>query len=557
MLKFKYFKFQHILYIENFKFQEQKGIFMDSLKGYKIVLTADRTLMSKYQGGIFLGFSACVPKGLIPDFVYFSLFCPSIEAYENGAAVFAPCGTRKIESALLNYGFKREDIIVAHPEHLDKTIGSNTKVLGITENDPLGMGPATTTFTQLFSGEAYMAIKFKELLNHPLIKKFKPKIIVGGQGAWQLENEVLMKKLGIDCVVIGEGEKVVGELFEKAINGERLPSIVYGDVVLEDEIPTIKNPTIHGIVEVARGCGRGCAFCIPTLQRFRCIPIKRILEEVKINLKAGEQPLLHAEDILRYKAKGLKINKEAVIKLFKTVKNYPGVKSVSISHFALSSVASAPDLVEEISRILKLSEESLWLSGQTGIETGSPRIIKDHMAGKCKPFKPEDWPNVVINAFEILSKNNWVPASTLVLGLPGEQEKDIDLTIELVKNLRKFKSLIVPLFFVSAGTLKNKGKSFMLEDLTIKHSELIIKCWEHNFNWIPTLLNEYSRMSIKRKSAVYGLKILASYGIKIGKKLIEYCKKEYNYDMLRMIKDYRANKLKAPRLIKLISLISH
>lgn len=530
---------------------------MDSLKGYKIVLTADRTLMSKYQGGIFLGFSACVPKGLIPDFVYFSLFCPSIEAYENGAAVFAPCGTRKIESALLNYGFKREDIIVAHPEHLDKTIGSNTKVLGITENDPLGIGPATTTFTQLFGGEAYMAIKFKELLNHPSIKKFKPKIIVGGQGAWQLENEVLMKKLGIDCVVIGEGEKVVGELFEKAINGERLPSIVYGDVVLEDEIPTIKNPTIHGIVEVARGCGRGCAFCIPTLQRFRCIPIKRILEEVKINLKAGEQPLLHAEDILRYKAKGLKINKEAVIELFKTVKNYPGVKSVSISHFALSSVASAPDLVEEISRILKLGEESLWLSGQTGIETGSPRIIKDHMAGKCKPFKPEDWPNVVINAFEILSKNNWVPASTLVLGLPGEQEKDIDLTIELVKNLRKFKSLIVPLFFVSAGTLKNKGKSFMLEDLTIKHSELIIKCWEHNFNWIPTLLNEYSRMSIKRKSAVYGLKILASYGIKIGKKLIEYCKKEYNYDMLRMIKDYRANKLKAPRLIKLISLISH
>jgi radical SAM superfamily enzyme YgiQ (UPF0313 family) len=56
----------------------------------------------------------------------------------------------------------------------------------------------------------------------------------------------------------------------------------------------------------------------------------------------------------------------------------------------LSSVASAPDLVEEISRILKLGEESLWLSGQTGIETGSPRMIKDHMAGKCKPFRPED-----------------------------------------------------------------------------------------------------------------------------------------------------------------------
>jgi hypothetical protein len=29
-------------------------------KGFKVVLTADRTLMSEYSGGIFLGFSACV-----------------------------------------------------------------------------------------------------------------------------------------------------------------------------------------------------------------------------------------------------------------------------------------------------------------------------------------------------------------------------------------------------------------------------------------------------------------------------------------------------------------
>lgn len=47
-----------------------------SREGVPIVLTADRTLMSEYGGGIFLGFSACVPKGLIPDRLYFSLFCP-------------------------------------------------------------------------------------------------------------------------------------------------------------------------------------------------------------------------------------------------------------------------------------------------------------------------------------------------------------------------------------------------------------------------------------------------------------------------------------------------
>ena len=125
-------------------------------EGYKIVLTADRTLMSEYNGGIFLGFSACIPRGLIPDKLYFSLFCPSVEMNGDGSVRYAPCGTRKIEAALLNNGFEREDVVVAHPEHLEKVVGPNTKVVGVTENDPLGIGPATSTFMQLFGGEAYM-----------------------------------------------------------------------------------------------------------------------------------------------------------------------------------------------------------------------------------------------------------------------------------------------------------------------------------------------------------------------------------------------------------------
>jgi len=39
--------------------------------------------------------------------------------------------------------------------------------LSITENDTLGIGPTISTFTSIFGGEAYMAIKFRELLNNP------------------------------------------------------------------------------------------------------------------------------------------------------------------------------------------------------------------------------------------------------------------------------------------------------------------------------------------------------------------------------------------------------
>ncbi len=519
--------------------------------GYKVVLTADRTLMSEYGGGIFLGFSACVPKGLIPDRLYFSLFCPSVKVNEDGSVEYAPCGTRKIEATLLNDGFKREEVVVAHPEHLDEVVGPRTRVIGITENDPLGMGPATSTFTQLFGGEAYMAVKFRELLGHPAIKRYRPKIIVGGPGAWQLENTEIRNSLGIDCIVIGEGEKVAGSIFGRTANGEQIPDVVYGEVAAEDEIPLIKGATIDGIVEIARGCGRGCDFCVPTLQRYRCLPISHILKEVEVNLRAGRRPLLHAEDVFRYKAKGFTVNKEAVTDLFKTVKDYPGVDAVGISHFALSSVASAPDVVEEVSNILEAGKDGGWLSGQTGIETGSPRLMKAHMKGKCKPFSPEDWPQVVIDAFDILSRNCWVPCATLVIGLPGETEKDIDLTIDLLGELKNFKSLIVPLFLVSMGGLKDRAESFTLEKMTPKHSELFLKCWEHNLDWGNTLLKEY--FITKSGGRGYGLRLVFSYAINQGKKLIRKCRENYDYDLPAMIQDARNGKISvAPAPIRFI-----
>ncbi|MCW4028815.1 MAG: B12-binding domain-containing radical SAM protein [Candidatus Bathyarchaeota archaeon] len=515
----------------------------NTTNGYKIVLTADRTLMSEYGGDIFIGFSACVPHGIIPDKLYFSLFSPSVPVNKDGSVQYAPCGTRKIEAALLNNGFKRDDIIVAHPDHLDQTVGPNTKILCITENDPLGLGPATSTFTQLFGGEAYMTLKFKEILNHPAVQKYKPKIMVGGAGAWQLEDAQTRKELGVDCVVIGEGETAIHSLISEDILDAPLPEVVNGPVVEEPDIPIIQGGTVAGIIEIARGCGRGCAFCVPTLQRFRCLSIERILKEVDVNLKFGRRPLLHAEDVLRYKANGFEINQPAVKELFQTVFNHPGVKSVGISHFALSSVASAPSLIKDLSDILKVDydPENSWMSGQCGIETGSPKLIRNLMAGKAKPFTPEEWPKVVDDAFHILKENNWVPVATLIIGLPGEEEEDVQSTIDLVGRLSHVKSLIVPLFMVGEGGLKGKASSFTIGKMTHKQGELFLNCWEHNFNWSETLFKEYYAHNGSARG--YGQKMVFTYGVNQAKRLITQCKKDYDCDMPTMIKDIKEGKI--------------
>jgi radical SAM superfamily enzyme YgiQ (UPF0313 family) len=98
---------------------------------------------------------------------------------------------------------------------------------------------------------------------------------------------------------------------------------------------------------------------------------------------------------------------------------------------------------------------------------------------------------VVVNAFGIMEKNFWVPCATLIIGLPGETQRDLDLTIDLVEELKSFKSLIVPLFLVSMGALKDKTESFNIKNMKPRQSELFLACWEHNIDWGQTLMQEY------------------------------------------------------------------
>ena len=419
----------------------------------KIVLTADRTLMSEYNKNIFLGFAACAPK-FIPGWLYTKIFCPPVEE-EDGRAKFGHCGQRKIEASLLENGFSEKEVAVIRPERLDKVVDRETKVLCITTHDPLGLGPASSTFSDLGGREPFTSFYFRKLITNPLIRKNNLNVIVGGSGAWQLTDERIMAKHGIDCVVVGEGEITAVKMIEKALNGERLPYFVEGEVVPLDQIPLIRNPTLNGIVEICRGCGRGCRFCNPTMMNYRCVPMDRIFQEAKLNVDAGKGVLFHAEDVLRYKSKKFEPNEKAVMQIFSEAKKL--TDDVGLSHFAYASVMAKPRLVEKIAETLEAgSKKYPFVSGQVGIETGSPNIIAKYMKGKTKPFKPEEWPNVIIESHKLMSDNNWVPAETLIMGLPGEKPEDIQKTIDLISDLSEYKSLIVPLYFVPIGSLQGK-----------------------------------------------------------------------------------------------------
>ena len=180
--------------------------------------------MSSYNGSMFIGFAACFPR-VLPRWFYARLFCPP-QPHMKGKALYAPAGLRKIQASLIASGVSSKDIIVADPEHLEKVIDSNTKIIGITTSDPMGLGPASSTFSGLLGRETYTAFFFRNLVTNPLIRKSGATVIVGGPGAWQLQEESIRSRFGIDCLVEGEGELVAARLFRDALEGRAIPSRV-------------------------------------------------------------------------------------------------------------------------------------------------------------------------------------------------------------------------------------------------------------------------------------------------------------------------------------------
>ena len=481
---------------------------MKTASSAKIVLTASATEMSDFFNNPFMAFSAGFGLGPIPlGFARKSLY-PPVERYVNGRAKYAPYGLRKVEAMLLESGFTPSEVAVVYPDDLDAFVGPDTKVVGISSMDPTGMGYVSKTYSSVIGGgEPMNALEFKRLVNHPSIKKFKPKIIVGGFGSWQLERKHMTDKYGVDCVVMGGRPDVIVDAFKKAVNGEPLPRLVHADESLANwdyaTMPLSKHAAIHGAVEISKGCGRNCQFCTPTMQNKVDMPLERIMQEVAMTTSEGTDHItLITEDIFLYgsKQKTFIPNKDAVVKLVKSVSEHPGVKSVQISHMSLAPVVNNPQMIKEMAEILIQRswygyEKKAIITAETGIETGSTRLMRKYMGGKMLPYKPEQWQEIVTQAFGILNDNQWYPLATLIVGLPDEKEEDVLATLELMDKLKGYNAFYVPLFFVPLENcvLMNK-KGTEIDSLSRARWDFFIKCWEYNIKiWKPTFLENRIR----------------------------------------------------------------
>ncbi|MEM2608083.1 MAG: radical SAM protein [Thermoproteota archaeon] len=484
---------------------------------FDVVLSVDRTLMTNHHGKEFLGFMTTGPPILVPEKVWMAIAAPKIEVDDIGRPREAPYGLRKIEAALLDAGIKAA---VIDPDHLGKHL-KNAKVLGIGHHDYFALGPPSSEWWVLTGKEPVNARYFKRFMEKPEIRAAKNnglKIIVGGPAAWQwLWMPEYFEKWGIDTIIEGEAEKIIVSVVKDALDGKPLPQYVYvgvKDVPQLDEIPLIKNASVNGLVEIMRGCPRGCRFCSVTLRPLRHYTLEMIEKELQVNKNAGlDRCLLHSEDILLYGADGIRPKPEPLIKLHEMAKSYFEV--VGWSHVSLSAVKYAQENYSLISRLseIVLRNEYDFIGVEVGIETGSSKLAEKIMPAKAAPYPAYSWPEIVKEAFSIMHDAKVVPVATIILGVPGESTEDLVKTLELIDELKHFRSLIVPMYFVPMGVLKNR--EWYRAKPSKEQLEIMKACLKHDLYWIRDLSKWY--LKNMNPFVKYSLRIVISLVEKIAR----------------------------------------
>ena len=485
--------------------------------GYAVVLSSDRATMTDYSGTDILGFLLCMPYRLVPRYFLAKVLAPPMEADERGRARVAPYPLRKLEAALYANGFSEEEVAIVPPEELPEAVGPDTAVLGLHVLDPLGLAPVPYTLSSLMGGgSSCTRLLFLSLMKVvlDLKRRYGFKLVVGGPGTWQLEP--LREKLSIDCLVSGEGELVFPMLCKMALEGRPLPPEVDGGSVPLEKIPAIRGPSRNGLIQITRGCPRRCQFCNPTMFNFRSMPLDMVRAEAEVNVRAGFNYVgLATEDGLLYGARGVRVNRRAVLALAETLAGL-GVRA-AFCHLSVASVVQGREVLEEWANIFGYNPREPEFP-QVGLETGSPKLIGRYMAGKPRPWRPEDWPWLVVEATHVLNENSLYPCYTMILGLPGEDEEDVLATLELVEDLKDLRCWLFPLLFVPiGGSMLDKERFAVLKQVFgPSHWELLVRCIEHDIRFSKSILRPLLRR-VRNPMARY----LATLFIDKGLDLIE------------------------------------
>ncbi len=467
--------------------------------GFRVVLTADRSLMADYAT-LFDGMVTGSQTSRTPFWLTRLLFAPGVDSQACRAGT-APLGLRRLEAAVVRGGWETAEVAVVPPERLTEGIGPDTRIIGISCGDPLGLGMNSTTMVGISGGKIEPQRSFQKLVRR--IRRLRraatgAKVVVGGPGAWQLAvSEDARRRAGIDHIVTGYCEGNIGRLLAELADDRDMPERLHGEGVPADRIPPILAPAAMGATEISRGCGLGCGFCALGRTPMEHLPADTILSDVRTNVEGGCRSLsLVTEDLFRYGGEGLAVRPEALIDLLERIRDLAGARLVQADHANIASVLRFSG--RELTRVRDLlagrrsDDDYVWLN--LGVETASGTLLAaSGGAAKMAGIPADEWGDVCYAQVERLCEAGFFPLVSLMLGLPGETEDHLRASLEWVRRLAGKRVAVFPVLYAPMDGSRAFGPS----EMSRLHWQLIRRCYQLNFRWTPRLVwNNQSRAGV-------------------------------------------------------------
>ena len=458
-----------------------------------VILVADRTLSADYKV-MFEGIFATMQTTQVPEPMMRSFVSPPLATDDRGRARVAPLGIRRVEASLLaRTNLTDADVVCTTPEALGGLLGPWVRLVVVSSSDPLGFGMTNTTTTNFWMGQLYTKTWMNRMMAQ--IKESKRLhgflVIGGGQGAWQwIHHPQRREEHGIDVVFEGYFENQGPKLFEALLAGAPPPEHVIESGNCCENVVPIRGASMLGVIEQSRGCGKGCPFCTLAFKRMDHLPMETVVADIDTNVRGGMPAVMSgSEDFFRYGGKGWQVDFDKLRLLLKAMREVTGVSFMQIDHANISSVLQLDDLqLKEIRRLLTWSEPTDYLWVNMGVESANGELVRANGPAKIAPFKPADWPELVIEAADRMERTGFFPVFSIILGLPGETPDDVRRTHDLARKLSKRRCVLFPIFHEPVLTEHpRKGERFDLAKMSANHLELYITCYEINFRWVPKL----------------------------------------------------------------------
>ena len=271
--------------------------------------------------------------------------------------------------------------------------------------------------------------KAKEKVYHEIgrvkkISDLKPFVIVAGCVAQAENNEMLNREPYIDLVIGPQSYHNINDKIEEFLDKQkRIEEINFDAESKFNYLNKIKNSAsnVSSFLTIQEGCDKFCHFCVvpytrgPEYSR----PFNEIVDEAKILSENGvSEIILLGQNVNAYKNQKFRLSD-----LILEIEKIPRIKRIRYT------TSHPRDMSEDLIDVYRLSKKLMPLV-HLPVQSGSDKVLKlmnrKHLISDY------------LKTYEKLKSinSNIEFSSDFIIAYPGEEEKDFNATLELIKNIK-------------------------------------------------------------------------------------------------------------------------